>query len=204
MVSTARWPNVLSLLRDLGQPDWLLLGECVEFSTYDSFDLDHLNVRATLESPTRRRAVDGRLSGRLLRIYQYTQRASVLVEALGDLHALLLNRLRLVLDHPLQALACRALDSAEDLAVFTDAVLERGEIRQDDVGAQALGYARSIVAPLIFTGWQSERWPVNDGLRFTGLEIQGHRGPIRVYTRSGDMPDGPYNIRVTGDIGVAE
>jgi hypothetical protein len=195
---------VPELLDELGQPDWLLPHERVEFQTIERFGDDNLEVKATLVSETRFRVVSGPLSGRILRMFQYTGRKSYLVGVVSELHTMLLTRLRLVLDHPLKVLACRATETDEDLGVFMDAVIERGEISTGpDVREQALGYARSIVAPLIFTGWQDTRWEGNQDLLDTGLRWEGTHGEIKVYTR-GPMRGPITSVAITGEIAIAE
>lgn len=204
MKADARFDIVPNVLRELGQPDWLLPRETVVFSSSLGYLHDDVQIVADLLSETRPRRTTGSLSGRLWRIFQYTQKKGLLVEALMAVHDDLLTRLRLVVDHPLKELACRALNSDDDLKVFTDAVLERGEIRESDVEEQGLDFARSIVAPLIFTDWQTERWPVNSDLEDTGLVLEGAGGPIKIYSRAGALPSGPYMIRMQGSIGVID
>ncbi len=196
--------DVLRVLIALGGPhDWLLPKEWIHFSQpEDEPMVDNIVVCAWLESPTRSREVRGHLSGRLWRQYSYTGQKSFLVDALRGLHDHLVNRLRLTFDHALQALALRALNDTADLQVFMDALLERGEIPQHKPEEQALGFARSIVAPLIFGTWQETRWPFNDALTYAGFDIDGPNGPIRVYTHG--LLEGPIaNIRVMGGMGIA-
>jgi hypothetical protein len=197
-MKTAR-TAIPTIFKSLPEADWLLPGEDIEFQVLEpSFVDDNLEIRATLVSQTRWRVAVDRLNGRLIRMFEFTQRKGLLVDAVASLHASLVNQLRLCEGHPLEPLAFRAIESDEDLAVFADALLERGEIRQEDPLYQALGFARSIVARHIFPHWSKERWPVNNDLIDTGVVLYGERGPVKVYTR-GPLNGPIVSIRVIGD-----
>lgn len=198
---------VPNILRELDQPDWLLPGERITFhwlGDLHAFDgRDGVFIRAVLESRTRQRETRGGIDGHVWRAYSYTNRESLIIDVVTSLHDLLVTRLRLALDHPLKDLALRALNGDDDLRVFMDALIERREISEGaDVMAQALGFARSIAAPMMFDGWTDQRWPVNDELRPTHTRLFGTDGP-ELFER-GEVDWSNCTIRVMGKIAVAE
>jgi hypothetical protein len=159
--------------RELYQrPAWLLAGETIEWDAFLDGDHDEARLRGVIHS-TINPWVDSvfatlTIDGKVIRVAQFGGNKSMLVKIVyagmrDVLHAL---EERWRDDAGLLKLACDALNDEDALSVFMDAALEAGLISgqgtADTLSQKATAYARQILAPRIFAGWSTTRWPVNE------------------------------------------